>query len=225
MSAFEEQTLKRTGGFLFALLLLIMLPAWSLSFWQGWLYWLVFSACTLGITFYFLKHDPELIERRARAGAGAEKEKIQKIIQAILSVFSVALLVFPGFDHRFGWSEVPNSVVFIANALVALGFLTVFVTFQTNSYASAIIEVGESQPVISNGPYALVRHPMYVGALFLFAATPLALGSVWGLLLAVPVIACIGWRLIEEEKYLAVNLPGYKDYLDEVPYRLVPFIW
>ena len=177
------------------------------------------------MTLYFLKRDPALVERRLNAGPGAEREASQKPIQLAASVVFGATFVVSALDYRFGWSDVPESAVAAGNALVVLGFLSVFAVFRENSFASAIIEVGKGQKVVSTGPYALVRHPMYAGALLLFVGSPLALGSSWGLLLIVPMTAILIVRLLDEEKYLVRNLPGYEAYCAKVRYRLVPGVW
>jgi protein-S-isoprenylcysteine O-methyltransferase Ste14 len=109
--------------------------------------------------------------------------------------------------------------------LVSLGFLVVFLVFNENSYASAVVEVGAEQKVIDTGPYALVRHPMYAGALVLLAGIPPALGSFWGLLVLAPFAVVIAWRLLDEETVLVQQLSGYADYRARTRYRLIPFVW
>ena len=113
----------------------------------------------------------------------------------------------------------------VGDILVALGLYFVFLVFKENSFTSAVIEVGSEQKIITTGPYALVRHPMYIGALVMLTGVPLALGSWWGLLAVIPITLTIVWRLLDEEKFLAKNLPGYPEYQNKVKYHLVPFIW
>ena len=134
-------------------------------------------------------------------------------------------MILPSIDHRFSWSDVPLAVVIAGDVFVALGFFVIFFVFRENTYAAATIEVASGQKVISTGPYAIVRHPMYSGALVMLLGTPLALGSWWGLLMFIPMIFIIAWRLLDEEKFLSGSLSGYKDYCQKVQYRLVPFIW
>jgi protein-S-isoprenylcysteine O-methyltransferase Ste14 len=216
-----------TGGasLLAVLALLLFLSSWSLSYWQAWLYLLVFAAATVGITLYLIDRDPELLERRLRAGPTAETERVQQIIQGVASISFLLIYLVAGSDHRFGWSSVPAVVVLIADVLVALGFWIVFLTFRENSHASATIEVGKDQPVISTGPYAIVRHPMYAGAGMLILATALALGSLWALLPAIALMAGVIWRLIDEERFLSAKLPGYAAYCGRTRYRLIPQVW
>jgi len=204
---------------------LVFLPAWTVHYWQGWICLLVFFACVMGITLHLMKNDPALLERRMSAGASAEKEKSQKVIQALTSMAFVALFVVSSIDHRLGWSVVPAYVAIGGDALIVLGLVFVFLVFKANSFTSGIIEVAADQTVISTGPYGLVRHPMYLGALLMLFGIPIALGSWWGEVAMVPMIAGIVLRLLDEEKFLARNLRGYDDYRHQVRYRLAPFLW
>jgi protein-S-isoprenylcysteine O-methyltransferase Ste14 len=205
--------------------LLIFVPAWTLAYWQAWVFLAVFSASVLAITLYLMKTDPKLLERRVNAGPGAETEKSQKIIQVLATIAFIAVILVPPIDHRFKWSVVPPYISVVGDVLVALGLLFVFFVFKENTFTSAIIEVDTEQHVISTGPYALVRHPMYIGALVMLVGVPLALGSWWGLFTIIPITLVIVWRLLDEEKLLAKNLLGYSEYRKKVRYRLVPFIW
>ena len=204
---------------------LMFLPAWTFDFWQGRVFLAVFSVSVFAITLYLMKNDPKLLKRRVKAGSSAEKEPSQKIIQTLASIGFILIIAFPGFDHRFGWSAVPIIVVAAGDVLVALGLLFIFFVFRENTYTSAVIEVDAEQKVISTGPYALVRHPMYSSALIMLVGVPLALGSWWGLLAVVPLALTMVWRLLDEEVFLAKHLPGYSEYQARVKYRLVPFIW
>jgi protein-S-isoprenylcysteine O-methyltransferase Ste14 len=205
--------------------LALFLPAWTLNYWQAWIYWLVFLVCILAISTYFLKKDLSFIMSRLKVGPVSEKENSQKITQALVSIFFILLLLVPSIDHHFQWSNVPTYLVLTRDVFVALGLLTIFLVFKENSYTSVLIEVNEGQKVISTGPYGVVRHPMYSGALLMLLFTPLALGSFWGLLAFPPLLAVIVVRLLEEEKFLAIELSGYSEYCQRVRYRLVPFLW
>jgi protein-S-isoprenylcysteine O-methyltransferase Ste14 len=220
-----KKATRRTARFLFAIAVIVFLSAGTLDYWQGWLFVAVHTSCIVLITAYFLRRDPALIARRLRAGARAEKQETQKTIMRIANVFFVALIVFPGIDHRFGWSQAPPVVAWVGAALVAAGELVIFIVFRENSFASAIIEVGENQPVVTTGPYRLVRHPMYAGALLLIAGIPTSLGSLWGLSICIPLVLIIVWRLLAEERYLSEHLAGYADYCAATRYRLVPGVF
>lgn len=205
--------------------LLLMLPAWSLSFWQGWLFWLVFSVSTGFISFYFLKHDPALIETRLKAGPTAEREPSQKRIQTAASVAACAMVVVPGIERHLTGLPLPFSVVVLGNIAFLIGIWIVFLAFRENTHASSIIEVKSGQNVIATGPYGIVRHPMYSGCVLAFIASFLALGSVWSLPFAVALSLVIVVRLLDEEKYLKANLPGYTAYCRQVRCRLIPSVW
>jgi protein-S-isoprenylcysteine O-methyltransferase Ste14 len=219
---------KATAGLLqllIAMAAMIFVPAWTLDYWQGWIFLALFSASVVAITIYLMKNDPQLLERRTKAGPVAEQEKSQKIIQSLAATAFVALLVVSALDHRFSWSIVPPYVTALGDVLVVLGLYFVFLVFRENSFASGTIEVGSEQQVIATGPYALVRHPMYIGALVMLLGVPLALGSLWGLLATIPMTLVLVLRLLDEEKFLAKNLAGYSQYQDHVKYRLLPLIW
>jgi protein-S-isoprenylcysteine O-methyltransferase Ste14 len=158
-------------------------------------------------------------------GPLAEKRPVQRFIMWCTSAGFVALLVVPGLDHRFGWSVVPAGAVVVGDLLVAIGFYLIHRVYRENTFSSATIEVAEHQKVISTGPYAVVRHPMYASASLYLLATPLALGSYWGFVPVVAMLPFLIWRLLDEERFLADNLPGYAEYRTRVPRRLVPFVW
>jgi len=225
MDGLTRRMIVGLAKFQLFLALVIFLPAWSLRFWQGWLYWLIFGLLCLVLGLYFARHDPALVARRMEAGPKAEKEPRQKLILTCASVTLIALYVVSGLDHRFRWSSVSSWLVLIADLLVILAAYGFYVTFRENSYAASTVTVETGQPVISSGPYAAVRHPMYTAAVILYVATPLALGSWWGLVPAAVLVAVIVWRLMDEEAYLARHLSGYADYQRHVRARLVPGFW
>jgi protein-S-isoprenylcysteine O-methyltransferase Ste14 len=225
MNALNRKALGKLGSFLPVLAGAVFLAAWTIDYWQAWIFLAIFGGSSLAITAYLMKHDPKLLERRVYAGPRSEKQTRQQIIQFVAFISFFAILLFPAFDHRFGWSAVPTYIALVGDALVAFGFLIVFFVFKENTFASATIEVDTGQKVVSTGPYSVVRHPMYSGALIMLFGVPIALGSWWGLLMVIPITIVIIWRLLEEEKFLAQSLPGYSEYRTKVTYRLVPLVW
>jgi protein-S-isoprenylcysteine O-methyltransferase Ste14 len=225
LSKLAAKTTLGSANLILLLAIALFAPAWTLRFWQAWLYLFLFASSSAAITIYLWKRDPALLSRRVSAGPIAEKTRAQQIIQLFASIGFLAILVVPSLDRRFSWSHVPLWIVLAGDLLVVLGFYIVFKVFCVNTFTSATVEVTEQQTVISIGPYAFVRHPMYSGALVMLVGTPLALASWWGLVAFVVMVAVIVVRLLDEEKLLLANLPGYTEYVARVKYRLMPSVW
>lgn len=219
----------RAIGWLLVLLVVmgavLFVSAWTFNYWQAWVFLSVFGLSILAVTVYLMINDPKLLERRMHGGPTAEKELSQKIIMSAASIGFAAILIVPALDHRWHWSAVPPYAVIAGNILIVLGWTIILFVFRENTFTSATIEVAADQRVVSTGPYAVVRHPMYSGSLLYFLGIPIALGSWWGLLVGILMMPVFVFRLFDEEKLLARNLPGYSEYMDRVKYRLVPFVW
>ena len=199
---------------------------WTIGdYWQAWVYLSIFTGASVLITLDLMKRDPALLERRMSGGPTAEKQPVQKIIMLFTSLGFIALLVVPAVDYRLGWSAVPLGVVMLGDLLVILGFYLISRVYRENTYTSATIEVTQDQMVISTGPYAIVRHPLYASASLYLLGTPLALGSYLGLVPLAAIIPFLIWRLVDEERFLARNLPGYIAYRKRIRYRIVPYVW
>jgi len=225
MSTLNQRAWVRSALSLVVFMAMLFIPAGTLQFWPGWLYGFIFAASTTAISVYFLKHDPKLVERRMKVGPAAEQRPAQKIIMAITLAGFILLIVLPGLDYRWHWSYMPPWLVLAANVVLVLSFAICFIVLKQNSYAASTIRVEADQPVVSTGLYAIVRHPLYSGALLLMLVTPLALGSYWTLLVAFALIPVLMWRLLDEERFLKQNLPGYADYCRATRFRLIPLIW
>jgi len=201
--------------------------AGSVNFWQGWAWLAVFFTPILAFMSYLYRHDPQLLERRMQV---KEKTSAQNLFQAAAPLIFISSLVLSGLDHRFGWSRrfpglVPLWLTLASDAFVLGGVLFIFWVLRVNSFAARTIQVEAGQPVVSSGPYSFVRHPMYLGAVVMSLANPLALGSwvalpVWALVIPILVL-----RLLGEEALLRRELPGYPEYCLRTRFRLVPFIW
>lgn len=205
--------------------LLIFVPAWTFRYWQGWVFLAVFFLSNAAMGFWLMKNDRALLERRIRAGPRNEQRLRQKIAQVLVTIAFCGVIVVPVLDHRFGWSRVPLVAEVFGDVLVALGSYAVFLVLKVNSFAASTIQIAGDQRVVSIGPYALVRNPMYAGVLIVNLGAPLALGSWWGLLTIVPMALVLGWRLLDEEAFLVKNLAGYEEYCAAVRYHLVPYVW
>jgi protein-S-isoprenylcysteine O-methyltransferase Ste14 len=219
--SFLRMVITRFVGLYIVLGLMFFLPALTFNYWQAWAYMLILSVPMIFIIRYLYKHDPKLLERRMRM---QERQKTQKLVQAVGWPLFLMAFIIPGFDYRLHWSNAPITIVIISNVLVLLGYLFVGLVFKTNSYASRIVEVEKGQKVITTGPYAIVRHPMYLGVLIFYVFSPLALGSYWAMIPALLIVPLLAARIMGEEKELLLNLDGYKEYLTKTKYRLVPGI-
>jgi protein-S-isoprenylcysteine O-methyltransferase Ste14 len=211
-------------GLLFFAVLLFW-PADTFNYWQAWLFIAVFTAVSAGPNIYWGLRKPEVLRRRMRSGPVAETRPAQKVAIVGITAMVAAVAIVSALDHRFGWSQVPVSVVVIGQILVAVGLGLTTMVVNQNSYAAATITVEADQPVISTGLYGIVRHPMYAFALIMMVGMPLALDSYWGLVTMVPAVAVLVFRIVDEEKMLRQELAGYDEYTHKVRYRLVPGLW
>lgn len=201
---------------------LFFLTAGTWRFWPAWIFCSVLFVPMMGVVAYLFRRDPALLERRITYG---ESQPTQKKVIAAYNLVYIAGYSLPGLDHRFAWSEVPLAVVLVANAVVFFAYLWVAWVLVTNSYASRTVRVEAEQTLIDTGPYAQVRHPMYTGVAVMTLASPLALGSYWALLPVLFAPPLLAWRIRDEERLLREELPGYVEYCERVPWRLVPGLW
>jgi protein-S-isoprenylcysteine O-methyltransferase Ste14 len=225
MTDLDEKALSRNLALFAAIAALIFIAAGTLDYWQAWIFLGVFSGSSLAITLYLMRFDRRLLELRMRGGPRTETRRTQKIVMWLVSLTFVLLLVVPALDHRFHWSTMPPFVTFIGGALIVLGYIATFFVFRENSFAAVTVQIDPNQKVVSTGPYALMRHPMYAGGLLLLIGVPLALASWWGLLVLLLLLPALLWRLLDEEQLLTNSLPGYAAYKAKVKYRLIPFVW
>jgi protein-S-isoprenylcysteine O-methyltransferase Ste14 len=204
---------------------LIFIPAGTLAYWQAWVLLVLYSLAAVAMTVDLLRRDPALLERRMKSGPQAETEPAQKRIMVVVLAGFFALMAVPGLDRRFGWSDVPAPMVLAGDAIMLLGWRAIFRVFRVNSFTAATVEIAPEQRVVSTGPYAVVRHPMYVGGVLLVLGIPIGLGSWWGLAATAAITGALVWRVIEEERFLVRNLPGYAAYRAQVRWRLLPGVW
>jgi protein-S-isoprenylcysteine O-methyltransferase Ste14 len=231
----KSRLVLQSAVFLGVLALALFVPAGTLRFWEAWVYVGLFFLGSVISGVYFYRRDRALVERRLRLG---ERDPQQRVIVSLAMLAWLAGLVIPALDHRLGWSsggesgggldgvvKLPLWLIIVGQALVVVGYLIALWVLKTNTYAASTIQVEAGQKVISTGPYRIVRHPMYAGGALLLVFTPLALGSYWVLpefLLITPLLA---WRLLQEEKVLCAQLPGYSEYRQRTRFRLIPGIW
>jgi protein-S-isoprenylcysteine O-methyltransferase Ste14 len=202
--------------------LLLFLPAGTTAYWEAWVYLIVLFAPVLLVGSILLLRDPELLERRMTL---RERESSQRTVILFSTIVLLVIYLVPGFDKRFGWSDVPPIVVLVSDALMLGGYGLFALTLRENRFASRVVELQAEQQVIQTGPYRLVRHPMYSAIAVMFILTPLALGSWWGLLASAAFPLVLVGRIRGEEELLRRDLPGYEAYAQRVRYRLIPLIW
>jgi len=206
---------------------ILFLPAGTVRWWQGWALLAVYVIAGLAAFLYFLKTDPQLVGRRLPAKEQVHQQK--QIIRLGYLLFA-ALPTLPGFDFRFGWSRhwlgaEPTWLEVFSLAMVPLAVLAVAWVLWTNRYAGRTIRVEKGQPVISSGPYRLVRHPMYAFSLLMFIFVPLALGSYSTLPAFALTLLFYVPRILNEEKTLRAELPGYTAYCEKTRWRMMPGMW
>jgi protein-S-isoprenylcysteine O-methyltransferase Ste14 len=204
--------------------LTLFVSAGTVHYWQAWVF-LVVALSTWIPGLYLLQTNPDALERRMRGGPAAETRMVQKLVMAGVWLSLLAAVVVSALDHRFGWSPVPTAVCLVGDVLVAVGLGVAMLVVVQNNHAAATVRVEAGQQVVSTGLYGLVRHPMYTGNVILMLGIPLALGSYWGLVFVLPVLVVLALRIRDEEKLLGQELDGYREYTQQVRYRLVPHMW
>jgi len=204
------------------LALLFFLPARTIYFWEAWVFMAILFTPAICLLFYLYKKDPELLEKRMKM---KEKEKEQKILMKLSLFLFIGAFLLPGFDKYYGWSSIPLWLKIFSDIMVFSGYIMFVVVLLQNRFASRVIEVQEKQKVIDTGLYSVVRHPMYDAVFLIYGFAPLALGSYWMLIGSAYLIFVVVFRILNEEKVLINELPGYKEYMQKVKYRLIPGLW
>jgi protein-S-isoprenylcysteine O-methyltransferase Ste14 len=206
---------------------LMFAPAGSFRFWQGWMFVGIFVAFNAVFVAYFYRRDPGLLERRL---LNKEPRREQRQFKVLWVPLWLCTLVLPGLDYRFGWSVallggVPVWLTGVSLVIILSAWLLVFHVLRFNSFASAIVQVEAGQRVITDGPYRVVRHPMYTGFTLLILATPCALGSFVAFVPALLLIPVLVFRLLDEERVLRQQLSGYAEYCQHTRFRLIPSVF
>jgi len=208
---------------------LLFASAGTVRWGGGWAYIIVTALCSTAVTAWLLKHDPGLLAERLKSLVQRGQKTFDKVLIPVFFLLYYAWLAFMAVDAvRLAWSRVPFWLQALGVLFSVTGYWVVFLAFKVNSFAAPVIKIQRDrhQKLIDSGPYAVVRHPMYAGALPVFVGTALILGSWWGLLAAVMVmIPLLLVRILLEERTLEKELDGYADYVKRVRYRLIPGIW
>lgn len=203
-------------------LALLLLSAGSMTYWEAWALMVLYLVAGMLVMMYLFANDPKLLERRMKR---KEKDPKQSLIRKVGLVCTLPVFVVPGLDRRLGWSHVPVVAVLVADVFVLLTYAWFILVVRENNHASRVIEVEPGQRVVRTGPYAIVRHPMYLGSLVFYLLAPVALGSWWAVMTVLPLAAVLVARIRNEERLLAKELGGYREYTQVTQYRLIPCVW
>jgi protein-S-isoprenylcysteine O-methyltransferase Ste14 len=205
-------------------LAVIFLPAGSFSYWQAWVFLGVSTTCGGLTVFYLAKYNRALLERRLRSPL-REQRGVQKLISAAVYLCLLLSVAVSAADHRFVWTPSSPALALAGNAIVVAGMYLYFLVYRENRFAAVTVEVTVDQQVITTGPYAVVRHPLYVALTTVAIGMPLALGSYVGLVFVIPTVALLVWRLLDEEALLGKSLDGYTEYAAHTRWRLIPRVF
>jgi protein-S-isoprenylcysteine O-methyltransferase Ste14 len=210
-----------------AFALALFLPAGTLAWPAGWIYLLLFFSFYIGVNAWLFRYNPGLLQERMSLSKPDQKGW-DKVIFPLFLAFPFAWLAFISFDAvRFHWSPIPIWLQGVGTVILLCAFYLFFLTFRENSYLSTVVRIQKDRghQVVSTGPYHFVRHPMYAAFLPFMTGTPLLLGSSYGVLLGLAFMVLLARRAILEESALQKDLDGYADYMAQVKYRLIPYIW
>lgn len=201
---------------------LVMLPAGSLEYWQGWLFMAVLFIPIFIVGVVMLVRSPELLAKRLSA---KERVSEQSLVVKLSGLLFIAVFLLSGLNWRFGWLLLPDWAVWLSAGVFLVGYMLYAEVLRENAYLSRVIEVQAGQKVVDTGLYGIVRHPMYSATIILFLAMPLVLASPLSFALMLLYIPLIIKRIKNEESLLEQELEGYGDYMCRVRYRLIPYIY
>jgi protein-S-isoprenylcysteine O-methyltransferase Ste14 len=224
----KQRLIRQSVVWLAIMMALLFIPAGTLAWPAAWIYLLEMGVTSFFITIWMLRNNPALLAERMAPLIQRDQKNWDKALMSTLMVLWCGWFVLMGLDAgRYGWSAMPIWLQTLGALAYPVGMYVVFLTMRANNFAAPVVKIQTERghKVVSHGPYAIVRHPMYAGALLLIIATPLILGSWWGLLLAPVIAALLGARAVLEERTLARELAGYAEYAGRVRYRLIPMVW
>ncbi len=202
--------------------LLVLLPAGTLSYQNGWIFMGILFVPMLIAGIIMMIKNPDLLKKRLDA---KEPEREQSVIVKLSGLMFLAGFIVAGLDFRFNWFVLPKGVSIGAAAVFLIGYILYAQVLKENEYLSRTVEVQENQKVIDTGLYGKVRHPMYLATLIMFLSMPLVLGSLFSFLIFLAYPILISRRIKNEEELLEKELEGYAEYKQRVKYRIIPFIW
>ncbi|UCC21207.1 MAG: isoprenylcysteine carboxylmethyltransferase family protein [Promethearchaeota archaeon] len=202
----------------------LFLPAGTFFWLEAWIYLIIFTVFFTAVVLYFSKHDPEMLQKRAKPKF---KEKWDKIVMLLMGFGFFPTFIIPGFEKKYNWSYVPFWVEIIGFVVLSLGLIIIFLVMKENTFLSKAVEIQKDRghTVITTGPYRIVRHPMYLGFILFIVFYCLALGSLYSLIPTTLGVIGLVIRTILEDKKLHMELDGYQEYAQKTKKKLIPLIW
>jgi protein-S-isoprenylcysteine O-methyltransferase Ste14 len=202
----------------------VFIAAGSLNYWNGWICIIEFYVFESSLAGYLFRKDPGLLMKRLNAKEQNKKQKSFTSLAYI--VIALCVLIVPGLDQKYAWSQIPNWISIIFTVIMGIGFVFQFVIVKQNSFIYRTIEVTEKQVVIDSGLYSRIRHPMYLFGMIIVISMPVILGSLYStIILILFLLPLFILRIHHEEILLRKELNGYSEYCNRVKYRLIPNIW
>ena len=201
---------------------LLFLPAGTLHYPQGWLLMGILFIPMFLAGLVMMAKNPALLRSRLNA---KEKRGEQSLVVKLSGLMFLVGFIAAGLSFRFDWWMLPQWVSILGTVLFLASYALYAEVLRENTWLSRTIEVQEGQTVVSTGLYGIVRHPMYAVTLVLFLSMPLVLRSALAFVVFLAYPAIIAGRLLDEERFLAAELPGYSEYMQKVKWRLIPFVW
>ena len=201
---------------------LLFLPAGTMSYPQGWLLMGILFIPMFLAGLVMMAKNPALLRSRLNA---KEKRGEQSLVVKLSGLMFLVGFIVAGLSFRFDWWMLPQWVSILGTVLFLASYALYAEVLRENTWLSRTIEVQEGQTVVSTGLYGIVRHPMYAVTLVLFLSMPLVLRSALAFVVFLAYPAIIAGRLLDEERFLAAELPGYSEYMQKVKWRLIPFVW
>ncbi|MBY8985541.1 MAG: isoprenylcysteine carboxylmethyltransferase family protein [Candidatus Lokiarchaeota archaeon] len=202
----------------------LFFPAGTFLWLEAWIYLIIFFTFFIVVILYFSKHDPEMLQKRAKPKF---TEKWDKIVVALMGFGFLPIFIIPGFEKKYSWSNVPLVVEIVGFVGFSLGLTIIFLVMKENTFLSKTVEIQKERGhiVIISGPYRIVRHPMYLGFILFIIFYCLALGSLYSLIPTALGVVGLVIRTVLEDKMLHEELEGYKEYAQKTKKKLIPLIW
>ena len=227
MSPLIRRLLWQSIIWLAILMAALFVPAGTLAWPAAWVFFIEFGAASYLMTRWMARHNPALLAERMKPLIQREQKAWDKVLMSAFMALWFAWCILMGLDMRFGWSHMPAWLQAVGAIAIPVAMYIVFLTLRANTFAAPVVKIQAERghQVVTTGPYAIVRHPMYAGALMQIVAMPLLLGSWWGLAAAPILIVLFSLRAVMEERTLIRELAGYAGYAARVRHRLIPGVW